>query len=246
MTARCLSVSLVALCASSCFVVASKEQYTGPPPGCGACEETARFEPTVPLEWITLFDGTSLDAFRGYRAEDVPAGWRIVDGALVRVDGAGDLITRGEWGSFELAFEWRIPPGGNSGVMFHVSEDQGATWESGPEYQVLDNAILGEDGDPSTSAAANYALHAPSLDMTNPPGTWNRALLVVDHGHVEHWLNGVRVVSYDLWTPDWEARVAATKFKTRPAYGRNRKGHIAFQDHGARVAYRNIRLLPLD
>jgi len=194
--------------------------------------------------WALLFDGESMKNFRGFKQEAAPAGWEVQDGAIVRTGQAGDLITAEKYESFDLAFEWRISEGGNSGVMFHVSEgdDFGATYETGPEYQVLDNAVLGEDGDMRTSAAANYALHAPTEDLTNPPGEWNEARLSVHAGHVEHWLNGEKVVEYELGSPEWRELVTASKFVEWPAYGQAATGHIGLQDHGDRVWYRNIRI----
>jgi len=192
--------------------------------------------------WTTLVDGTSLGAWRGYRSDAVPAGWRLEDGALTCAGGGGDLITKEQWGSFELVFDWKIEPGGNSGVMFHVTEEHDATYETGPEYQVLDNALLADGGDARTAAAANYALHAPPADHTNPAGEWNQARLVCDDGHVTHWLNGHLVVEYELWTAEWRALVKASKFDAMPDYGTRRRGHVALQDHGSRVAFRNVRI----
>ena len=134
----------------------------------------------------------------------------------------------------------------NSGVIWHVTEDHGATYETGPEYQVLDNATLGAEGDPRTSAAANYALHAPPQDYTRAPGEWNEGRLLVDGAHVEHWLNGYLVVEYELWSDDWYALVKASKFDKMPDYGLRKRGHIALQDHGDVVSYRNMRVRALD
>lgn len=192
--------------------------------------------------WRPLFDGGSIAAWRGYRRPDVPPGWQVVDGALTRVEPAGDLVTVEQFGDFELAFEWMIAPGGNSGVMFHVSEDHEAPWETGPEYQILDDEAHRDGLDPRTSAGANYALHAPEADETRPAGEWNEARLVVRGPHVEHWLNGAKLLEYELWSDDWSQRVAASKFGAMPDYGTRPRGHIVLQDHGDRVAYRNIRV----
>jgi len=192
--------------------------------------------------WRPLFDGQTTTGWRGYRRPDFPAGWQIVDGALTRVGEAGDIITVEEFGDFELELEWLIAPGGNSGIMFHVTEDHGAPWETGPEYQVLDNAGHHDGGDPLTCAASDYALYAPAIDETRPAGEWNTTRIVVKGPHVEHWLNDELVVEYELGSNDWKARVAASKFATMPDYGQRARGHIALQDHGDRVAYRNIRV----
>lgn len=196
--------------------------------------------------WIKLFDGTSTSAWRGYNKPDLPAGWQIVDGALTRVGEAGDIITRDNYDNFELTLEYKIARGSNSGIFFHVVEDTAlAMYMSGPELQVLDNKVHHDGLEPRTSAGANYALHAPIRDVTKPVGEWNRVRIVVNGSHVEHWLNGVKVVSYELWTDDWKQRVADSKFKAWPGYGMAKSGHIGLQDHGDWVAYRNIRIRPL-
>lgn len=197
--------------------------------------------------WILLFDGRTTDGWRGFKREDVPAGWQVEDGALVRKGQGGDIITIDEFGSFELCFEWKVTEGANSGVFFHVAEgDYGAVYETGPEYQVLDNAKHHDGENALTSAASNYALDAPVEDRTRPVGEWNQARISVHAGHVEHWLNDERVVEYDLWTDDWTAAVAASKFNAMPGYGLEKRGHIALQDHGDLVAFRSIKILPLD
>jgi hypothetical protein len=114
-------------------------------------------------------------------------------------------------------------------------------WHVAPEYQVIDNAY--KDGlKPGQFAAANYDLHPPSRDVTKPVGSWNQTRILARGAHVEHWLNGVKVVEYELWTPDWEQRVRQSKFKDYPSYGRSRRGYIGLQDHGDRVAFRNIKI----
>jgi hypothetical protein len=197
-------------------------------------------------DFRVLFDGTSLDAWRGYRSESVPGGWSI-DGeynlAFEPIEGGrGDLITVDQFASFELVLEWRVAQGGNSGIFFHVTEDHPWPWESGPEMQVLDDARHPDGQSPLTSAGSNYALHAPSAEVVNPAGEWNEARLLVDGDQVEHWLNGVKIVEYTLGSPEWEALVAGSKFAEMPAYGEARRGHIALQDHGDRVWYRDIRI----
>lgn len=192
-----------------------------------------------------LFDGATLAGWRGYRQDGPPAGWQVVDGTLTRVGEGGDLVTVGEYDDFVLDFEWRVAPGGNSGVMFRVTEDYDYPWETGPEYQVLDDAGHPDGKDPRTSAASNYAMHAPLVDATRPAGEWNQARLRVCGPVVEHWLNGHKVVEYELGGADWKARVAASKWKDRPDYGQRQRGHIVLQDHGDRVSFRGLKLQPL-
>jgi hypothetical protein len=189
-----------------------------------------------------LFDGFSTRGWRGFRRPDVPAGWQVVDGALTRVGDGGDLITEEQFENFELALEWKVARGGNSGIMFRVTEDAEATYHTGPEVQVLDDAAHRDGLSRLTAAGANYALHPAAEGVVRAAGEWNAVRLVVNGAHVEHWLNGVKVVEYDLWTPAWDSLVQASKFAEWPGYGRARKGHIALQDHGDSVAYRNIRI----
>jgi hypothetical protein len=182
--------------------------------------------------------------WRGFRQAHMPSGWQVMGGALTRVGPGGDIITKEQYESFELTLDWKISPGGNSGVFFHVVEDSARkyVWETGPEMQILDNAGHADGKIPNTSAASNFAMHAPSRDVTKPVGEWNQARLLVDGPHVEHWLNGVKVLEYELWSDDWAQRVQASKFKSMPLYGKSRSGHIALQDHGDWVAFRNIKI----
>ncbi|MGH7151259.1 MAG: 3-keto-disaccharide hydrolase [Planctomycetota bacterium] len=195
--------------------------------------------------WRLLFDGKTTAGWRGFKQTSCPAGWKVVDGALGRTAQAGDIVTEEEFESFELSLEWKVAKGGNSGIFFGVSEDHGSVWETGPEFQVLDNALHKDGGDPKTSAGANYALHAPAKDATRPPGEWNVARIRVEGAKVEHWLNGVKLLSYELGSAEWKALVGASKFKSMPDYGTRRRGRLALQDHGDSVEYRSIKIRTL-
>jgi len=192
--------------------------------------------------WRPLFDGRTTAGWRGFRQRTMPDGWQAVDGALTRVGQAGDIVTVEEFGDFELTLEWNISPDGNSGVFYRVTEDDDVMWHTAPEYQIIDNAYTREPLKPVQLTGANYDLDPPRRDATKPVGSWNRTRLVVRGAHVEHWLNGEKVVEYELWSPDWERRVRASKFKDFPNYARARRGRIGLQDHGDRVAFRNIRI----
>ena len=193
--------------------------------------------------WQLLFDGVSTTGWRGFRQPSMPAaGWLIADGALTHADGGGDIVTTAEFSNFELTLEWQISAGGNSGIMYRVSEDVDATFLSGPEFQVLDNGRHPDGASALTSAGACYAIYPPTSDVTRPVGSWNLARIVADGTHVEHWLNGVKIVDYELGSADWVARVQASMFRNVPTYGRAAGGPIALQDHGDRVAYRGIKI----
>jgi hypothetical protein len=194
--------------------------------------------------WRLLFDGKTTAGWRGFRQQTLPAGWQASGGELTRVGQAGDIVTVDEFGDFELTLEWKLSPNGNSGLFYRVTEDDDVMWHVAPEYQIIDNGY-NEPLKPVQYAGANYDLHPPSRDVTKPIGSWNQTRLLVRGAHVEHWLNGVKVVDYELWTPDWERRVKASKFKDYPKYARARRGHIGLQDHGDRAAYRNIRIRDL-
>ena len=199
----------------------------------------------TPGQWKVLFDGKSLDAWRGYKQPSAGAGWKITDGTLHRAGTGGDLITKEQFGDFELTLEWKIGKGGNSGIFFRGTEDAEVIWHTAPEMQILDNANHKDGQSPITSAGANYAVHPPSKDVSKPIGEWNSVRLIAKGTHVEQWFNGVKVVEYELFSPDWEQRVKKSKFVEYPKYGRALRGHIGLQDHGDEVWFRNIRIRSL-
>lgn len=193
-------------------------------------------------EWRSLFDGRSLAGWRGYRSQSPPAGWRVVDGTLVREGPGGDIMTADMFENFELALDWNVAPGGNSGIFYRVTEKADATYETGPEMQVLDDARHRDGSSRLTSAGALYGLYPALAGAVKPAGEWNAARVVVNRGHVEHWLNGVKTAEAEIGSDDWNQRVANSKFRQWPGFGKASRGHIALQDHGDRVAYRNIRV----
>jgi hypothetical protein len=189
--------------------------------------------------WKLLYDGKTLDGWRGFKAAAPDPGWKA-DGALTPDPKTSkDIITKDEFENFELNFQWKISPKGNSGVMFHVLEVGDETYESGPEYQILDNAH-GEP--PPQQAGSLFALVPPVMDMTKPPGQWNQARLIVDHGRVEHWLNGMKITEYVVGSPEFKAKVAASKFKQWPQFATGKTGHIALQNHGDAVWFRDLKI----
>ncbi len=192
--------------------------------------------------WRLLFDGKTVDAWRGYHKDSVPSGWQVVNGALTRVAEAGDIITRDQFANFELTLDWKISSGGNSGIMYRVTEEYDYTYKSGPEMQVLDDAKHADAKSRLTAAGSCYGLYPSPAGIVKPAGEWNHVQILVNGNHVEQWLNGKKVVEYELGSPDWEKRVKQSKFAEWPNFGRAKTGHIALQDHGDWVAYRNIKI----
>jgi hypothetical protein len=207
-----------------------------------------------PAEWKALFNGKNLEGWRSYGETEPNPAWIVEDGAIV-LDAdenttsttGGDLITDDQYENFELELEWKISKGGNSGVFFGVQEfpGQDVAYETGIEMQILDNDNHADGKMPETSAGACYALYAATEDVVRPVGEYNEVRLLVRDGNVEHWLNGHKIVEYQIASEDWTRRVAASKFADWPHFARTRKGHIALQDHTDRVWFRNIRLREL-
>jgi hypothetical protein len=197
-------------------------------------------------KWHMLFDGKMNDSFRGWRSEGMPDGWHVVDGTLAKEGSVDDLVTREQFGNFELELEWKIGEGGNSGIFYRGTREYDHIYWSAPEYQLLDDANAADGRNRLTSAGSAYALYAAPAGVVKPFGEWNTARIVVSGTHVEHWMNGQLIVAYDLQSPDWTAKVAASKFSKYPNYGLAKKGLIGIQgDHSGALALRNIRIREL-
>jgi alpha-3'-ketoglucosidase len=202
--------------------------------------------------WELLFDGKSTELWNGYNKTSFPTkGWSVEDEMLIvkksgtEEDGfGGDIVTKDKYENFELTIDFMLSDTANSGIFYMVTEEEGsAIWHNAPEYQILDDATYATMGVTNIHfTAANYDLHPAEKDYKNPMGEWNTARIIVNKGHVEHWLNGNKVVEYDLWTPEWEAKVKASKFKDYPGYGRTKNGQIGLQDHGHEVKFRNLKI----
>lgn len=196
--------------------------------------------------WVSLFTDASLAGWHNYPTPGKPVtGWTVQNGELVRTGPGGDLTSDRTYASFELELEWKVGPRGNSGVIYRIDHSGERSYISGPEMQILDDAGHADGGNPLTSAGANYALHPAPRGVVKPANEWNAARLIVRGNHVEHWLNGTRVVEYELGSADWEERRRASKFADVAQYGRAARGHIALQDHGDPVAFRNVRIREL-
>jgi hypothetical protein len=197
-------------------------------------------------KWQTLFDGKLLDTFRGWKSDGMPKGWHVVDGTLSKEGNVDDLITRKQFGNFELELEWKIGKAGNSGVFYRGTREYDQIYWSAPEYQLLDDVNAPDGRNPLTAAASAYGLYAAPAGVVKPFGEWNKTRIVIKGNHVEHWLNGQKVVEYDLGSPDWKAKVAASKFSKYPNYGLAKSGLIGIQgDHPGALALRHIRIREL-
>lgn len=193
--------------------------------------------------WQPLFDGTTTAGWRGYKTPTVPAGWSAVNGTLTKSGPIGDLMTANQYGDFELAFDWTISPGGNAGVFYRGTEEYDHIYWSAPEYQLLDDALHGDGKSRLTSTGAAYGLYPSPAGVAKPAGEWNSTLIVVKGNRVQHWLNGQKLLEYELANPDWTAKVKASKFIEYPNYGRAPRGYIGFQgDHEGTLTLRNMRI----
>jgi hypothetical protein len=198
--------------------------------------------------WKLLFDGKSTKGWKTFNSDKPVTAWKAGDGALYLdksvSEGGGDLITIEVYENYELSIEWKIAECGNSGVIFHVIEapKYQATYVTGPEMQVLDNNCHPDAKIIKHRAGDLYDLISCSTETVKPVGEWNEARIVSNKGKMEFWLNGTKVVTFTMHDQNWDDMVAASKFNTMPDFGKASKGHIALQDHGDQVWYRNIKI----
>ncbi len=206
--------------------------------------------------WQLLFDGRSMGGWHGYNTQETKS-WTIDDCSLKTSGTEGnygsdrrpDLVTDQEYTNFELSLDWKASKGGNSGVMYGVVEDPkyDAPWKTGPEYQLIDDAGFPRPLEPSQKAGSNYAMQPPddAQKMLKPVGEWNTTRIVVNGSHVEHWLNGKKILEFERWTPEWNALRDSGKWKDAPDYGKAKTGRIALQDHGSIFWFRNVKIRPI-
>ena len=202
-------------------------------------------------EWIVLFDGGSTDKLRGYNMQTFPGSWKTEDGALVTLTDVPnvDLVTKEAYKDFELEFEWKVSIAGNSGVFFHMQESlkhesgngNSPNWLDNFEMQILDD-INFNDKAPIRSAGSLYDLISPQNKQLKPVGEYNLAKLIVKGNHVEHWLNGSKVLEYEIGSEEMNKLLKNSKFKNNPNYGKSPDGLIMFQHHGQKVWFKNIRI----
>ncbi len=200
--------------------------------------------------WKLLFDGKSTSGWRNYNSNSLGSGWKVADGVLFldtsvsEREERGDIITQDEFENYELSLEWKIDSCGNSGIIFNVVEDPKyhATYVTGPEMQVLDNACHPDAKIEKHRAGDLYDLIKCSRETVNPAGQWNKVRIISNKGKYEFWMNDTKVVDFEMHTPQWDEMVQNSKFKNMPAFGKATKGHIALQDHGDKVWFRNIKI----
>jgi hypothetical protein len=223
-----------------------------------SCDETKKSTNTNEMTttepgagYTSLFDGQTMAGWRTYQNKPADS-WTVKDGTLYckgsttdKSDRRADLITTGQYENFDLSLDWKISPQGNSGIMYLVTEEFPAAYLSGPEYQVIDDVNFPEKLEDWQKTAANYAMDAAPTAKPKPVGEWNHTRIVVNNGHVEHWLNGAKVVDYQLWTDEWKQKRTTGKWKDAAGYGVSKKGHIALQDHGSEAWFKNIKIKEL-
>jgi hypothetical protein len=196
--------------------------------------------------WRSLLEDNSAPAWRGWKESGFPAGWHVAGGVLSKDGPVDDLVTQQPYGDFELELEWKIGKAGNSGVFYRGTREYDHIYWSAPEYQLLDDANAEDGKSRLTAAGSDYALYGAPAGVVEPYDHWNKTRIVVKGNRVEHWLNGKKVVEYELKSADWKARVAASKFAKYPDYGLAASGLIGIQgDHPGGLAVRGIRIREL-
>ncbi|HIF00375.1 MAG TPA: DUF1080 domain-containing protein, partial [Fuerstia sp.] len=189
--------------------------------------------------WTLLFNGKDTSQWRNYQKDTISDGWKVENGELIRKGkGAGDIITKKQFDAFEITLDYKISKEGNSGLMFHVTEEEKRPWQTGPEIQIQDNV----DGHDPQKAGWLYQFYSSETDATKPAGEWNTLRVLITPEKCVHWMNGKKYVEYVKGSDDWNERLAASKFSKFPKYGVATKGHICLQDHGDLVSFRNIKI----
>ena len=230
--AACITLSCFASCSEKHNVLTEKEKAAG---------------------WALLFDGKTMNGWKDFNGTSLKQPWGVVDGCI-QAKGAGSdsdgyIVTDKEYENFELAWDWKLSEGGNSGMLYHVVENPAFSvpYVTGPEYQLLDEPNFPYELEDWQRLGVDYAMHLPDISLmkVNPAGEWNNSKIVFDNGHVEHWLNGVKILEFEAWADDWFERKNSGKWAHAPEYGLARKGVICLQDHGYPASFRNIKIKEL-
>lgn len=211
--------------------------------------------------WELLWDGKTTDGWRGAKLDGFPEqGWEIKDGILTVLSSGGaesaaggDIVTEKLYGDFELKADFKITEGANSGIKYYVDTDlnRGPGSSIGLEYQILDDerhpdAKLGNHDGSRTVASLYDLIQADTTKHMNPIGEWNTAHIISKNNHVEHWLNGMKVLEYERKSDDYKKLVSESKYVDWPNFGESDSGHILLQDHGDRVSFKNIKIKPIN
>lgn len=199
--------------------------------------------------WQLLFDGQTLSGWRTFKNRECDS-WEVKDGTIhckpqAEAGKRADLMTEQQFDNFELSLEWKIAAAGNSGIIYRATEEYNEPYLTGPEYQLLDDGNYPGETQEVNFAGANYNMHAPVSKTLKPAGEWNTTRIVATGNHVEHWLNGSKVVEYEIGSDDWKKRKESSKWKDVAGYGVPVKGHIDLQDHNHEVWFRNIMIRQL-
>lgn len=201
--------------------------------------------------WQLLFDGKTTNGWRMYQNKPADC-WGVKNGELYckgsetdKSDLRADIITGSQYEDFELSVDWKIAPKGNSGIMYHVTEEQNAAYLTGPEYQLIDDEGYPGKLEDWQKTGADYAMYTAATNAAKPVGEYNTTKIVVKGPHREHWLNGVKVLEFEAWSDDWKKRKSEGKWKDTPSYGMAKKGYICLQDHGSGVWFKNIKMRKL-
>ena len=216
-TARLALAGVIACSLAGCAkpAVVAAQQLTAPVAGTNTLTAAERS-----AGWRLLFDGTNMNSWRGYKEANVPAGWTVVDGTIAKTRPVEDIVSKEEFGDFDLQIEWKIGEAGNSGIFYRGSEEADKIYWTAPEYQLLDDIKASDNKTRLTCAGAAYGLYPSPTGHLKPVGEWNVTRIVAKGPHIEHWLNGFKLLEYEAWSPDWQAKVAASKF----ARGRSTDG----------------------
>ena len=194
--------------------------------------------------WKLLFDGQTTAGWRNYKKPDIASGWKAENGALVRgAEKGGDIITTDEFAAFELSLEYKISPGGNSGLMYHVKETDSLPWHTGPEIQIQDSTSAAKD---PQKPGWLYQLYRSDVDAAKPAGQWNELRILITPEKCATWMNGQLYYEYVKGSKDWDERVAKSKFAKLPNFGKPTSGYICLQDHNNPVKFRNIKIRVID
>lgn len=198
---------------------------------------------TTRPKFINLLESKDLSQFRGYAQEEIGEGWSL-DGKYLYFDGSGggDVITKEVYDDFDLQVEWRVADGANSGIMYRVSLGDDAPYFSGPEYQILDDAEHQDGENELTAAGSLYGMFPAKEKTLRKVGSWNKTRIIVEGNKVIHYLNSKKVLEIEIGSDEWNKQLGESKFKDWAKYGKNKEGHIAFQDHGNEVWFRNVRI----